>query len=105
MVFSLLRGAAGPTFGAPNSSGGGSWAPTTLTATVDGSAATLTQIDAITTRSGTWWVDGLGQFGDSYVYAMRFSGTSAFIRLLVRARLCACGAKPRPDSSEPSLDS
>jgi hypothetical protein len=65
----------------------GSWAPTTLTATVDGSAATLTQIDAITTRSGTWWVDGLGQFGDSYVYAMRFSGNSAFIRLLVMRRV------------------
>lgn len=64
----------------------GSWAPTTLTATVDGTAATLTQVEAITTRSGTWWVDGLGQFGDSYVYAMRFSGNSAFIRLLVVRR-------------------
>jgi len=87
MVFSLLRGSIGPTLGAPNTAGGGSWAPTTLTATVDGSTATLTQVDAITTRSGTWWVDGLGQFGDSYVYAMRFSGNSAFIRLLVMRRV------------------
>jgi len=87
MVFSLLRGSIGPTLGAPNTGGGGSWAPTTLIATVDGSAATLTQIDAITTRSGTWWIDGLGQFGDSYVYAMRFSGNSAFIRLCVMRRI------------------
>jgi hypothetical protein len=65
----------------------GSWAPTTLTATVDGAAATLTQVDAITTRSGTWWVDSLGQFGDSHVYAMRYSGNSAFIRLCVMRRI------------------
>jgi hypothetical protein len=86
MVFNLLRGPAGYTLGAPNTAGG-SWAPTTLTATVDGSAATLTQVDAITTRSGTWWVDSLGQHGDSHVYAMRFSGNSAFIRLLVMRRV------------------
>jgi hypothetical protein len=85
MPFNLLRGTAGPTFGAPNTAS--SWAPTTLTATVDGTPATLTQIDAVTTRSGTWWIDGLGQFGDSYVYAMRFSGNSAFIRLLVMRRV------------------
>lgn len=87
MVFSLLRGSIGPTLGAPNTGGGGSWAPTTLTATVDGSPATLTQVDAITTRSGIWWVDSLGQFGDSHVYSMRFSGNSAFIRLLVMRRV------------------
>jgi hypothetical protein len=62
------------------------WAPTTLTATIDGAAATLTQVDAITTRSGIWWVDSLGQFGDSHVYAMRFSGNPAFVRLLVMRR-------------------
>ena len=84
-MFSPLSGPFGPTLGAPNTAGG-SWAPTTLTATVDGTAATLTQVDAITTRSGTWWVDGLGQFGDSHVYAMRFSGNSAFIRLMVMRR-------------------
>jgi hypothetical protein len=57
MVFSLLRGPAGPTFGAPNTAGGGGTAPTITTISLDGGTVGVAYSQTLTATGAapiTW---------------------------------------------------
>ena len=61
--------------------------PLTLSVSVNNVPKSLQRIEQLTTRSGTWQIDDLGDVGDAHIYLWRLAQNANFLRVMACRRI------------------